>query len=274
MLLHEEESKFLAEIGLTKTQAKVYLKLLKLVEADGKTLTKNTKIPRTEVYRMLDELHSKGLVEKEIATKPYKFRPTPLRLGLEILMTQKTQQFKEIERKTEMFLQKNSINLLETLPKQEYRITVIEGKPRILQVIGNQHDQVQHKVHIISTIERWLQIIDCCFENIKHSLERGVQYRVVLANSKNKINLSHASCDLITKPNFKLRFSKKPLQTNAAIFDGKEATFNFYPSKALKESPILWTNHPSFLSMFEDHFKITWKSAIPSERIMQETNLH
>lgn len=274
MLLNEEESKFLAEIGLTKTQATVYWNLLKLGEAHGKTLTENTKIPRTEVYRMLDELQSKGLVEKEIATKPYKFRPTPLRLGLKILMSQKIQHFKEMERKTEIFLRKNRISLLKTLPKQEYRITVIEGKHRILQIIGNQHDKVQQRVHILSTIERWLQILDCCIENIKRSLERGVQYRVILANPKNKINFPSASFDLITEPNFKLRFSKKPLQTNAAIFDEKEATFNFYPSKALKESPILWTNHPSFLSMYKDHFNIAWKSSIPSQRIIQEINLH
>jgi hypothetical protein len=51
------------------------------------------------------------------------------------------------------------------------------------------------------------------------------------------------------------------ISVNAAIFDGKEASFCFYPSKPLTESPIIWTNHPSFLAMFQSHFENIWKSA-------------
>jgi hypothetical protein len=43
--------------------------------------------------------------------------------------------------------------------------------------------------------------------------------------------------------------------------DQKEATLNFFPSKSLGESSIMWTNHPSFISMCQDHFDKVWHSS-------------
>ena len=46
-----------------------------------------------------------------------------------------------------------------------------------------------------------------------------------------------------------------------AIFDNKEATISYFPSKPLGASPILLTNHQSFVSMARDHFEAIWKKA-------------
>jgi sugar-specific transcriptional regulator TrmB len=263
VILNEEENKFLCEIGFTKTQAKIYLTLLKMEEADGRTLTKNTHTPRTEVYRILDELQRKGLVEKEIAATPYKFKAVPLKLGLQILMAHKGRQYREMERKTKDFLRKNQTRPINVSHEREYKIRVIEGKDRILQIMAHEHEKVQQRAYILSTQERWLQIMDACYEHYKQSLERGVKYQVVLEESESIFNFPQNLLELMTIPNLKLRITRKPLKTNACIFDGKEATFNFYPSKSLKESPIIWTNHPSFLDMYERLFNSTWRSAVP-----------
>jgi hypothetical protein len=74
------------------------------------------------------------------------------------------------------------------------------------------------------------------------------------------IELSTARA-LMAKPRFEMRLSRTRLKTNAAIFDQKEATFNFFPSESLLESPVIWTNHPSFISMCQDHFEKIWKTA-------------
>jgi sugar-specific transcriptional regulator TrmB len=98
MLIEGEEIQLLMDIGFTKTQAKLYLTLLKLEEADGRALSEKANVPRPEVYRTLSELEKKGLVEKEIST-PYRFKATPLNFGLQILMSQRAQQFKEVQEK-------------------------------------------------------------------------------------------------------------------------------------------------------------------------------
>ena len=261
MFFEEEEIKLLTQIGFTKTQAKIYLTLLKMDVANGKALSDNSNIPRPVVYRTLDELQKKGLVEKEVSITPYKFKVTPIDYALEILMLQRFQQYQGLQEKTKEFLLKMQ-NYHEKIQRErEYKVIMIEGKERIMQRIKGQHDNVQRSVDILSTLQRWLQILDFCFKSYKRALERNVKYRVVIEVSGNKIEFNESVKALLAKPNFALKFSSRALKTNAAIFDGKEATFNFIPSKPLSESPIMWTNHPSFISMCQDQFDKIWKSS-------------
>lgn len=234
--------------------------LLKLGEANGGMLCKNTNVPRTVVYRTLDELQKKGLVEKEITT-PYKFVATPPKEGLQILMNQQLQQHRENQERIEQFLQKIQNYRKGILQEQEHKFIMIEGKERILQKIKLQHDNVQQNADVLSTLQRWLQIIDDCYESYEKALERKVKYRVVLEKPEYKINFPEKVQALLAKPNMKLRFSRSLLKTNSAIFDQKEAAVNLLPTKALAEAPIIWTNHPSFLAMCQDHFETVWKSA-------------
>lgn len=56
--------KGLVIIGLTKLEADVYLKLLKLKKAKVSQLAKATKITRTQLYPLLEKLIKKGVVKK------------------------------------------------------------------------------------------------------------------------------------------------------------------------------------------------------------------
>jgi sugar-specific transcriptional regulator TrmB len=256
----EQDTQRLTEIGFTKNQAKLYLTLLKLGKTNGKTLSKHATASRPVVYRTLDELQKMGLVEREI-TSPYKFKATPLKQGLQILMAQKLQQYEENRERTEEFLLKKENCLEENLKEQEYRFNVVEGKERIIQIMKLQHDNVHRRADILSTLPRWLQILNCCFENYKKALQRKVKYRVVIDKPENAIVFPDNLQVLLEKPNFELRVVRSPLQNNFGIFDDNEATFNFFPSKALKESPIIWTNHPGFISMARDQFEKVWRLA-------------
>jgi sugar-specific transcriptional regulator TrmB len=258
VFLEKESSGFLTQLGFTITQAKLYLALLKLEEADARTLSKEANVPRPEVYRILNELQEKGLVEKEITT-PYRFKAASIECGMQILMNRKVQQCKELQEKMREFLRKNRSWPNETSQKQEYKLVMIEGKERLLQVIKGEHANVQQSVEILSTMNRWLQIIASCFEDYENALARKVKYRVVIEKPKGEIDFPENVKALLAEPSFELRLNRAPLKTNAGIFDQKEATINFFPSKPLAEAPIIWTNHPSFISMCQDHFENIWK---------------
>ena len=260
MFVEWEQIQLLIELGFTKNQAKLYLALLKVEEADGRTLSEKANVPRPEVYRTLGELEKKGLVEKEITT-PYKFKPIPLDVALQILMNQQIAHFKKIQERTRVFLQKLQPIRKETVQTQEYKLTKIRGRQRLRHVIKLQHDNAQRSIKILSTLQRWLQILYFCFENYERALARGVKYQVVIEAADSEI-MSHENIKaLVKETNFELRLSRGPLRTNAAIFDQNEITINFFPAAPLGESPLIWTNHPSFISMCQDHFEAIWKTA-------------
>jgi sugar-specific transcriptional regulator TrmB len=161
-LIQELDVRTLIQIGLTSNQAKLYLSLLKVGRLNASNVSKHSKVPRQEVYRVLNELQKMGLVEKIVAA-PCEFEAIPVNYGLQILISRKFEQFKELQKITKDFLRENQLCRLEKMKKQEHKIILIEGKQRLMQIFRRQHDNVQQKVDILSTLQRWLQILDSCF---------------------------------------------------------------------------------------------------------------
>ncbi len=254
-----DDANRLIDIGFTKNQARVYLTLLKLGKTEGGILSNNASMPTPVVYRTLKELQKMGLVEKEI-TFPSKFKATPLKRGLQILVNQSLEHYKKRRAKTEEILLRNPHMEDENLKEKEYRLISIEGKDRIIQTIKLQHEKACKFVDVLSTMNRWLHIFDCCFEDYTNNLARKVHYRILISKVESKAVFPDEVKMLLSDPNFELKVTNTTLVNNFGIFDGEEATFNFFPSKPLKESPIIWTNHPSFIAMAQDHFNKLWKS--------------
>jgi sugar-specific transcriptional regulator TrmB len=263
-LIDEVDVQTLTQVGLTSNQAKLYIALLKAGRLSALNVSKHSKVPRQEVYRVLNELQDMGLVEKIIAI-PNEFEAIPIDLGLQILISKKDDYVREIREKAKEILRETQSQPLKELKIQENKVVMIEGKHRLMQIIKSQHDNAKRSIKILSAYTRWLQILDFCFPNYCKALDRGVRYQVVI--EKPEVNSIPENVGaLLTKPNFELRLRDTLLETNSAIFDGKEATINFYPPKPLSEAPLLWTDHPSLIRMCEDHFEKLWKSAHPFER--------
>jgi sugar-specific transcriptional regulator TrmB len=261
VLIDEEDMRLLTEMGFTKTQAEIYLILLRLGETDVRTLSNKADKPNPEVYRTLNELQRKGLVEKEISA-PSKFTATPLQFGLQMLMDQKERQFKETQKRVKEFLWKNQSCPIKKPPLQKRMIIVLEGKGKLMQTMKNEHDNVQRTGDIITTLQRWLQILDFCFQDYLEALDRGVKYRVVIAKPAGEITFPENIKSLLAEPGFELRLSEESIKINSAVFDENEATINFFEGKSLMESPIIWTNHPGFIQMCQEHFDKVWKSSL------------
>jgi sugar-specific transcriptional regulator TrmB len=268
LLLRNDYVDFLIELGFTQTQAKLYLALLKMETADGRTLSNYTNLPRPEVYRTLDELQRKGLVEKEIA-QPLRFRATPIQHGLQMLMTQKFDECKEIQEKTEAFIREIEISQ-DIIEAQEHKIVMIDRKERIIQKVREQHDNAQQSVNIRTTMQRLLQFLHSSLENLVRALDRGVHYRVLVQEAVHENSLNEDIRALLSKPSFELKVTKDTCSVTAVVFDGREVNFALYPSKSISETPIIWTNHPSLIRLFQEHFENVWKHSHKFK--MQNTN--
>jgi sugar-specific transcriptional regulator TrmB len=212
------------------------------------------------VYRVLDELQEMGLIEKTIAL-PYEFEAVPINDGIQILVAKKVEQVNAIQKKAKEVLQKSQSCALKPPSSEECKLVALEGKFRLMKTMKLEHNNVQRTVDVITTLSRWLQILDFCFQEFMEALDRGVKYRVVIAKPAGKITFPESIRVLLAQPGFELRLSEEPLKINAAVFDENEATVNFFEGKSLMESPIIWTNHPGFIQMCQDRFDRVWKSA-------------
>jgi sugar-specific transcriptional regulator TrmB len=261
LLPSEDDLRVLTEIGFTKAQAKLYLTLIRTGKMDAKTLAKQAMVPRQAVYRTLGELQNRGIVEKIIAL-PQEYKAVPIQDGLSIMLSAKAKEYTSILEKTEEFLSKFDAEKEKEPADSDYTISIVEGKETIIKRTKYATDHTQKRVCCCSTLQRWIHVNQEIYPNVKKALERGVKYRMVLEISgEGDICLPKELKAMISHPNYQIALTCDQLKSNAAIFDWNEASFNFYPSKAIAESPMIWTNHPSLLIGFQDHFEKLWTTA-------------
>ncbi|MFH1585920.1 MAG: helix-turn-helix domain-containing protein [archaeon] len=118
------DTKELQEVGLTKTEAKIYLVLLDLGSSLAGEITKKSELNRTIVYYSLDKLIEKGLATYVIEANRKVFKPVNPDRFIEIL--------KEKEENIEKILP----NLKEKFDslKQESEAKIFRGKKGIKSV--------------------------------------------------------------------------------------------------------------------------------------------
>jgi sugar-specific transcriptional regulator TrmB len=103
-LLHaldtENSIQTLTQLGLTPSQAKLYLNLLVLGKATAKAIAKLSNTDRSLTKRILTGLIDIGLVQR-IVDSPVQFKPVPLDEVLCILLKRRKQEDLEIQKVTE-----------------------------------------------------------------------------------------------------------------------------------------------------------------------------
>ena len=118
------DTQILQEIGLSNTEAKVYLALLELGSALAGEITKKSEVNRTNVYDALERLIEKGLVTYVISANRKVFEPVNPEKLQEIL--------KEREQKLNSAMQELQLKYKTSKAKEE--ATIFKGKKGIKSI--------------------------------------------------------------------------------------------------------------------------------------------
>jgi len=250
------------ELGLTRTQAILYLNLMLHGESDARLLAYWTSLPRTEIYRALSELQEKGFVDKEVGS-PLKFSAVNPSLCLREVINRKHNQIREMGKTVKQFT--DEFNTQQGQEKSnDFKITIIEGRNRILSKIKQQHDSAMSTVDIVSFLPRFLLIAQECLSNYRKACKRGVQYRIILGLPMEQQSLSESLPINIRRAhsnnNTKIKTTVGFLRVNSATFDGKQTSFSYYPDRPITQSPLILTNHPCLVGFAENSFEKMWDS--------------
>lgn len=249
---------FLNKIGFTKAQARLYLALLETGKTTATALEKQTKMPRPIVYRTLAELQKKGLATKEIG-QPNSFNPTPIHSAMQNLILEREEELRRLSHETTEFLKSVPERKEPPVGAEDYKLVMIDGKERIIKQIKTQIAKAKSRIRILTTLQRWQPIVYACFENYEKALDRGVEIRVLAQRADCEVS-ERVEQLLLHSSNFNLKLSYAYNCCSFGIFDNQEAIINYFPSQVIEESPVIWTNHPSFLAMCRGQFESVWRT--------------
>lgn len=264
---NEDDTQTLVKLGLTLSQARIYLTLLALGPAEVKKIAQSAGIDRGEVYRQIDVLLEKNLLEK-IIDFPNKFKSIVLNEAIKCLVQQKNKENVELDQKVKKLLEKG-VNS-DQITFNDSRISIIPSDHSKRQV-PKRYENLKKEEVWYTQIENISYCINLWDDIFKKAFSRGIKLRVIA-------ELNHpteAILKLVQKygkenPNFILRFDKPTLLTTFAIYDDTELTIYTKKKDGFSlevERPVLWTTNNVLIEIFKDYFELRWKNAMKEHHL-------
>jgi sugar-specific transcriptional regulator TrmB len=255
------ETGTLLHLGLTNSQAKVYLALLRLAaDCKGTTIAQFANVPRQDVYRLLAELQKIGIIRKTIA-RPATYKAVCAKEAIEILLNRKISDFSKLKREGNVFVKRAQENLIPRMPQSfsEDEVDIIVGREAITSKIREGSLRAQVTARSITPYNELIPWLSVCSKSLDEELSRGIKIKWIIEKNA-AINRHHPVLRrYVEKTNFELRVINQPIKTKVTIFDSKEAFIGMVTDSDFTLSPALFSNNSSIVAMAESYFESCWK---------------
>ncbi|MGD0644656.1 MAG: helix-turn-helix domain-containing protein [Candidatus Bathyarchaeia archaeon] len=259
MTFDEQDVETLVAIGLTRTQAKVYLTLASLGKAKANTIWKNSGVARQDIYRILTELEGKSLVEK-ILGDPTEFRTVPLPNALSALLKRKTDEYKKIEKITEKFLDRFRANPQENTKTEEFEFAMISTRDANVRKMNKAAINTKKSVDVIDSWDSF-QYSMAYAELLIKGAKRKVKFRYITDKPKDGERVPKIFQTWEKKGWVELRHIPTQPTASVRIEDGEQVTLCITKSRHTMEAPSLFSNNPCLVAILQDYFEMLWSKA-------------
>jgi sugar-specific transcriptional regulator TrmB len=265
LLVNEDYVQTIVKLGLSISQAKIFLTLICMGAANAKQICQTVKMDNADVYRHLEALQKKGLVEK-VLKFPYEYKAIALNESLKILMKEKDEEDRRIQRKAKALLK----NLTMTpIQEKDFKLSIIPQKIAAKRFVTTEHKNMK-EVYLYSQIETFPRWIFKFGRFWKEGIGRNngqVHAIAELNNPADADNIVKYIKEYSQKNSFfNCRFTRSRLLITfgVQIFrvqkEKDEALFIYTESATAHEvKEILWTNNPLLLNAYKELFELKWK---------------
>jgi len=277
-LSQEKVLETLRSLGLTKTDAQIYVFLGRKGPQKAMEISKSLKMPRQTLYLAIKNLKSKGIVTQTLE-HPAKFSALPFEKVLDLFVKAKTDEVQRIEQERKsLLLDWQSIAIAEARD-QSPRFTVIEGRNHIYPRLKQMIEDAKSQLSIVSTVSGLVRadqfgLIDAAFN---HAFKTNTTIRFLTELSEE--NLKTMKLLLNKRPKAGTKFEGRTpelglkLISRMLIRDDVEAAFFVsQDTDKTRESDdvCLWTNSISIVNSFKAVFEDLWHNSIDIERRITE----
>ena len=182
--------------------------------------------------------------------------------GLSILLQHRASKTHELhEQATKIIrLWKNNNSSLPQENKTNF--VLIPPKKAVINRRKKQIEATEKSIDGLVSFRRLEPTAKTCIKEAKQALKRGVKIRIITEKPKNEQSIPKIINDLEKNHSVKLRYLLNPPSAILTIYDGKELLITTSAKTDLGESPALWSNNPSLLSVMNDFYEIMWITAI------------
>ncbi len=250
----------LMELGLTSSQAKVYLSLVTSEKLKGSLIWKKSGVARQDIYRILAELQEKGLVEKIIAN-PTEYRAAPMEEGVSVLLKKKADEYTVAEKRTKDLLRRFKLPASQDTG-EDYQFSLVPEREATLSKFRIAFDNVQKNVSGLFFWEGFENLVEDAAKPLEEALKRGIRIRLIVYGRREEKEVSDLIRFLSKKGYFKIKKTEKPPPASLTIFDEEKVLVTVTPSHVPTETPSLWLNNPGIAAIIADYFELMWANSV------------
>ena len=261
-------------LGLTLSQARIYLSSVQHGRATAKVLSKTSNIGREDVYRVLPSLYERGLIKKYLCS-PTVYEAIPPKEAVAMLLKHKEEEYLATKAKAGTFVKhfQNCTKVSPPTNDDETTVWVVNDEkspitPQLMDAVN------QTKKMLFFTTRFNLFVYSMNNQLQKHwikalltAAKRGVQIRMILDKPVESAQVEDLffkiedSNSLIRSDNFRFRYSASALECILILFDDKWSLIENSQKNDLSISPYIWTNNPVLLSLTNTYFNAVWGTA-------------
>jgi sugar-specific transcriptional regulator TrmB len=256
------DEKVLTGLGLTSSQARVYLALARSGPSKVTAISQATGIHRTHLYEVLKSLEEHGFVEKQLDAALY--TPLPLKDASKSLVKYRQQEISKLE---------SAINeIAEALPQKHSRshgkheLSLTSNKNSSLNKGLKYIGMTRMQIDQMHTWRRFTQLWDFFANAYTEALARGVRIRQIVEFPTD----SRQAQKILNAPEFsnellEVKFVSKT-GGNMSIFDSKRILISTSQVENLGETPLLFSDYEGHLGLMQTYFAYSWQHAYPWDR--------
>ncbi len=257
------ELEVLISLGLTASQAKVYLSLIQKGPSKVALIAQTSKIYREHLYQILKALEQKGLVEKQLDSATI-YRAVPLDEALPMLVKNKRQEVSLLESQVDSLVSAYERPPPPNLSAAKPELIVTSNTKRVLNRLEFYFNNATEKIDIVQTWDRFSYFLDRHESTMKKIRPKKIKVRHIVEAPPTENDARKAfSRKIFASENYQIRISTAP-SGNYFIVDDKVVCVSAKDDwQSHGESAMLFSNYSGFLRAFRNNFELSWNTAYP-----------
>lgn len=254
----------LRDLGLTYTQARVYLTVLSERSCTFCLISKLTGIARSEIYREVKYLEMAGLVEKSLG-RPTIVKALPVDISLQNLVENKKKECEEYIKNLENSLNEFvRFNLPQTKRNQKLlpnnnEFGLIATKQTIIAKTKSMIEEAEEEICLRYSPRKICTFLALCEGSFTDILRRKVSVRLLTGKEGFNDGIAHFIKSTMNGDNgsLEVRYTSS-MPFGLTIMDKKQVLVETAIEDFISETPMLWTNSQLPVKILYENFDNAW----------------
>jgi sugar-specific transcriptional regulator TrmB len=248
----------LSELGLSISQAKVYMALAKSRNLKAHEISSISGVARPEVYQVLVKLEEAGLVEKTIS-KPEEFHAISMEKCVSNLIQRRIMKTAELQQKALTLTQNFKRITANEEIAEEFQFILIPNRNAVYVKAEKMIRNVQKCICFMALRKRLIAWISNYSPILEEALTRKVDFRIIMPKPERNEHLDERLEALMKYPNFEVRLSSESPEVGFSVWDRKEMLLSTSVVDTPFPQPTLWSNNKCIVDLAQNHFDLVWQ---------------